>query len=86
MSPPSVVDHTVHTPYSDPGDHAARIAEAPTDPTELGAVARNVIVHYRASGHELPAETRDEMTAAGWRASSTPTRLAIHGRWPSRGR
>ena len=61
MTPPSVVDHAVHTPYSDPGEHAARLAEVSTDPAELGAVARNVIVHYRASGHELPAATRHEI-------------------------
>jgi hypothetical protein len=59
----SVVDHAVHTPYSDPGRHAALLVDVPTDPPGLSAVARNVIVHYRASGHELPVETRDEINA-----------------------
>ena len=61
MTPPGVLDHAVHTPYSEPGTHAGRIADVSTDPAELGAVARNVIVHYRASGHELPAATRHEI-------------------------
>ena len=59
----SVVDHAVHTPYSDPGRHAALLVDVPTDPEGLSTIARNVIVHYRASGHELPVETRDEINA-----------------------
>ena len=39
------------------------LADVPTDPPALAAVARNVIVHYRASGHELPMATRDEINA-----------------------
>jgi hypothetical protein len=35
----------------------------PTDPSDLSAVARNVIVHYRAAGHDLPVETRDEINS-----------------------
>jgi hypothetical protein len=58
-----VVDHAVHTPYSDPGRHADLLVDLPTDPSGLSAVARNVIVHYRASGHALPVETRDEINA-----------------------
>jgi hypothetical protein len=59
----SVVNHAVQTPYSDPGRHAALLADVPTDPAGVSAVARNAIVHYRASGHELPIETRDEINA-----------------------
>ena len=59
----SVVDHARHTPYSDPRRHARLLADVPVDPPALSAVARNVIVHYRASGHELPAATRDEINA-----------------------
>lgn len=58
-----VVDYSLHTPYSDPGRHAPLIADLPTDPTAVSAVARNLIVHYRASGHELPVETRDDINA-----------------------
>jgi hypothetical protein len=35
----------------------------PIDPEALSAVARNIIVHYRASGHELPTETRGDINA-----------------------
>lgn len=59
----SVVDHAVQTPYSDPGRHGALLADVATDPAGVSALARNVIVHYRASGHELPVETRDEINA-----------------------
>lgn len=52
-----------HTPYSDPGRHAERLASVPADLAELSAVARNLIIHYRASGLELPAETRQDINA-----------------------
>jgi hypothetical protein len=57
------VDHAVHTPYSDPGEHAALVTVLPIEAAALSAVARNLIVHYRASGHELPEVTRDEVNA-----------------------
>lgn len=53
----AVIDHARHTAYSDPGAHASLLAELPTDPGALSAVARNVVVHYRASGAELPQES-----------------------------
>ncbi|SDJ28213.1 Transglutaminase-like superfamily protein [Frankineae bacterium MT45] len=59
----AVVDHSVHTAYSDPGQYAALLAELPADPEGLSAVARNVIVHYRASGHLLPSATRDDVNS-----------------------
>ena len=59
----AVIDHARHTPFSDPGRHAAGFAELPVDPEALSAVSRNVIVHYRASGEVLPAETRDDINA-----------------------
>ena len=59
----SVLDHAVHTRYSDPVRFEQLLADVPTDPPSLAAVARNVIVHYRASGHELPMATRDEINA-----------------------
>ncbi len=59
----AVIDHAAHTPYSHPGAHAALVAGLPTAPDELAAVARNLIVHYRASGFELPGATRDEINA-----------------------
>ncbi|GAB2614477.1 transglutaminase-like domain-containing protein [Pseudactinotalea suaedae] len=60
-SPHAVVDHAEHTPYSDPGAHAGLLEALPTDLAELSAVARNVIVHYRSEGLDLPAETEDDI-------------------------
>jgi hypothetical protein len=59
----AVVDHAKHTPYSDPGAYEALVIALPTEPAELSAVARNVIVHYRASGHQLPDESREEVNS-----------------------
>ena len=59
----SVVDHSEHSRFSNPGEHRALVAALPTDPGELSAVARNVIVHYRASGHELPVDSRSDINA-----------------------
>ncbi len=51
------------TQYSDPGRHTALLEALPTDPLLLSEVARNVIVHYRASGHELPEVNRGDINA-----------------------
>jgi hypothetical protein len=59
----SVIDHASHTSCSDPGRYRGLLAGLPTDPPALSAIARNVIVHYRASGQVLPTETRDEINA-----------------------
>jgi len=59
----AAIDHASHSPFSDPGANADRIAGLPTAPSELSAVARNLIVHYRASGHELPDSSRDDIDA-----------------------
>lgn len=59
----SAIDHTRHTPYSDPGRHADLFNALPTEPESLSATARNIIVHYRASGHELPSETRNDINS-----------------------
>lgn len=64
---PAVVDHAVHTRFSDPDGHAGALAAVPADPAELSAVARNVIVHYRASGRGLPESSAQD----------------IHSRWLS---
>lgn len=59
----AAIDHASHTPYSDPGSNADRIDGLTTDPAEVSAVARNLIVHYRASGHELPETGKDDIDA-----------------------
>src|SRR5918995_134569 len=59
----AVLDHATHTAYSDPREYAGLVMALPVEPTEVSAVARNVIVHYRASGHELPEAAREEVNA-----------------------
>lgn len=59
----SVIDYARHTPYSDPGRHADLFTSLPTEPEPLSATARNILVHYRASGHELPPETRNDINS-----------------------
>lgn len=57
-----MIDWSEHSPYSDPGpDHAAAVAEVPTDPRGVAAVARNLIGHYRADAPGLPESTRDDV-------------------------
>lgn len=59
-----VVDHRKHTAYTDPGRYAALLDQVPTaDLDQLSSTVRNVIVHYRASGEELPAENLAEIHA-----------------------
>jgi Transglutaminase-like superfamily len=55
------VDYARHSAYSDPGRLAALLAELPTEPGALSAVARNVIAHYRAQADGLPEETRQDI-------------------------
>lgn len=52
-----------HSPYSDPGSHAELLDAVPIEIPSLSAVARNVIVHYRESGLDLPAATRDDINS-----------------------
>ena len=47
--------------YSDPGPYAALFDALPTDVGALGAVVRNLLVHYRAGGVELSAERLAEI-------------------------
>lgn len=77
-SPSAVVDHSAHTRFSDPGEHAALLAALPTDPAALAAVARNVIVHYRSDGLDLPARTRDDINLR-WVEAMLHTDQERHG-------
>ena len=52
-----------HTPYTDPGRYADLLRAVPPDPDRLSAAARNLIIHYRASGLELPEKTRGDIDA-----------------------
>ncbi|MGH3448791.1 MAG: transglutaminase domain-containing protein, partial [Nocardioidaceae bacterium] len=53
--------HRQQSRFSNPGRFADLLASLPTEPAELSAVARNVIVRYRASGHDLPEHTRNDI-------------------------
>lgn len=57
------MDHAQHTAYTSPGPYVSLLESLPTAPAELSTVARNVIVHYRASGETLPDATRDEINS-----------------------
>ncbi len=59
----AAIDHARHTAYTSPGTYAGLLAALPTTPDELSAVARNVVVHYRASGEVLPDATRGEVNS-----------------------
>ncbi|QDP98974.1 transglutaminase domain-containing protein [Microlunatus elymi] len=52
-----------HTAYTDPGRHAELLQAVPPDLDQLSAVARNLIIHYRASAMELPEETKPDINA-----------------------
>ncbi|MEM9607939.1 MAG: transglutaminase-like domain-containing protein [Actinomycetota bacterium] len=73
-----MIDHSEHSPYSDPGRHRERLGEVPVDPAGLSAVARNLIVHYRASGEDLPAATRPDVHLR-WLEASLSVDQQRHG-------
>lgn len=54
-------DYRRHSPYSDPGRHGGILDAVATDIPTVAATARNVIVHYRAGGVELPGDRLDEV-------------------------
>ncbi len=58
---PSVVDHGAHSRFSDPGPYAPLLDGVVPDLAVVGEVARNVVIHYRASGEDLPVETAGEI-------------------------
>lgn len=51
-----------HSPYSDPGRHAALLRE-PVGLDQIGEAVRNLVLHYRAEADLLPAERRGEINA-----------------------
>ncbi|GAA4970084.1 transglutaminase-like domain-containing protein [Actinoplanes utahensis] len=62
------MDYTRQTRFSDPGRHLSRLTALPADvaalPAEvaaIGAVVRNTVVHYRASGIDFPPRRLTEI-------------------------
>ncbi|RAO35933.1 hypothetical protein PSN13_02357 [Micromonospora saelicesensis] len=54
-------DYRRHSPYSDPGRHGGLLDAVASDIPSVAATARNVIVHYRAGGVDLPVDRLDEV-------------------------
>ncbi|MCG5465537.1 transglutaminase-like domain-containing protein [Micromonospora sp. MED01] len=54
-------DYRGHSPYSDPGRHGGLLDAVASDVPTVAATARNVIVHYRAGGVDLPVDRLDEV-------------------------
>lgn len=54
-------DYRKHSPYSDPGRHGGLLDAVATDIPTVAATVRNVIVHYRAGGVELPDDRLEEV-------------------------
>jgi hypothetical protein len=71
-------DFRRHSAYSDPGRHVALLDEVPTDLAALSAVARNVIVHYRAAAERLPEATRADIHSR-WLATILDADQQRHG-------
>ncbi|MER7589630.1 transglutaminase domain-containing protein [Micromonospora sp. NPDC127501] len=54
-------DYRRHSPYSDPGPRRRLLDAVASDIPTVAATARNVIVHYRAGGVELPDDRLEEV-------------------------
>jgi hypothetical protein len=76
-----VPDASRHSRFTDPGDFADVLAAVSPDPAALSAVARNLIVHYRASGEELPEATRGDVNLC-WLDAILATDQRRHGEAP----
>jgi hypothetical protein len=59
--PPAVMDHAAHSAYSDPDAHAGLFDAIDPSIRGVSAMARNVVVHYRASARQLPEASRDDI-------------------------
>ncbi|MBO0713117.1 MAG: transglutaminase domain-containing protein [Acidimicrobiales bacterium] len=59
---PAVIDHSAQTAVSDPGIWAALFDEIPPTIGHVSRTARNLVAHYRASAHELPDHSRDDIS------------------------
>jgi hypothetical protein len=52
----SIDQYRAQSRFSDPREHSALFDGVPAEIGDISAVARNVIVHYRAGGVELPGD------------------------------
>ena len=50
------MDYTSQTHFSAPRAHGKLFNALPDDPSGIGEVIRNLVVHYRASGIDFPPD------------------------------
>lgn len=55
------MDYAKQTPYSDPGEHAHLFDALPDDIPAIGAVVRNLLIHYRGGGIEFTGDRLAEI-------------------------
>ncbi|GAA0600656.1 transglutaminase domain-containing protein [Kribbella sandramycini] len=55
------MDYMRQTPYSDPGAHAHLFDALPDDIPAIGAVVRNLLIHYRGGGIEFTGDRLAEI-------------------------
>ncbi|MFB6724342.1 transglutaminase-like domain-containing protein [Kribbella sp. NPDC056345] len=55
------MDYTQQTPYSDPGEYAHLFDALPDDIPAIGAVVRNLLIHYRGGGIEFTGDRLAEI-------------------------
>jgi hypothetical protein len=55
------MDYAVHTQFSDPGAHAQLFDALPDDVSGIGAVVRNLLIHYRGGGINFTGERLAEI-------------------------
>ncbi|TDW83488.1 transglutaminase family protein [Kribbella sp. VKM Ac-2566] len=55
------MDYAIQTRFSDPGVHAGLFDALPDDVSEIAAVVRNLLIHYRAGGIEFTGERLAEI-------------------------
>jgi hypothetical protein len=55
------MDYAIQTRFSDPGVHAGLFDALPDEITEIAAVVRNLLIHYRGGGIEFTGERLAEI-------------------------
>ncbi|MET7283089.1 transglutaminase-like domain-containing protein [Kribbella sp. NPDC005582] len=55
------MDYVKQTPYSDPGEYAHLFDALPDDIPAIGAVVRNLLIHYRGGGIEFTGDRLAEI-------------------------
>ncbi|WP_405060657.1 transglutaminase-like domain-containing protein [Kribbella sp. NBC_01505] len=55
------MDYAKQTPYSDPGEYAHLFDALPDDIPAIGAVVRNLLIHYRGGGIEFTGDRLAEI-------------------------